>query len=125
MSSASPSLPVSSSLKKGSSKTTAQPGTVRVLCSNCEKILVPSAAIQIDESAIVVNSGAEKSETETDAEKKKRNQRREDIHVYVTMATIVLIAAIVTILKVALQNVIFTNDAVDDDGQKIFKNTTE
>ena len=53
----------------------------------------------------------EKSETETDAEKKKRNQRREDIHVYITMATIIFIAAIVTIAKVALQKVLFETDA--------------
>lgn len=108
--------PVIGSQQKG----VAQQTSIRVLCSNCEKILVPTS-IQIDEPAEVVNN--EKSETETDAEKKKRNQRREDIHVYVTMATIVLIAAIVTILKVALQNVIFSKDAVDDDGQKIYNDT--
>ena len=34
---------------------------------------------------------------------KKRNQKRDDIRVYITMATIVLIAGIVTIAKVFLQ----------------------
>ena len=59
----------------------------------------------------------EKSETETDAEKKKRNQRREDIHVYITMATIIFIAAVVTIVKVILQNAIFQagQDMADSD----------
>ena len=80
-----------------------KPGA-RVLCSHCEKILVPIEEEVIEEE---VKKVEEKSETETDAEKKKRNQRREDIRVYITMISIVSIAAIVTILKVALQNVLF------------------
>ena len=34
---------------------------------------------------------------------KKKNQRRDDIRVYITMATIVVIAAIVTITKIFVQ----------------------
>ncbi len=90
-------------------------GSKRVLCSHCEKILVP-----IEEERIVIEEKKsdvkpEKSETESDADRKKRNQRREDIHVYITMATIVSIAALVTILKVALQNVIFPDENAQVD----------
>ena len=49
----------------------------------------------------------EKSETESDAEKKKKNQRKEDLRVYLTMGVIVSLAAIVTVLKVAMQNIMF------------------
>ena len=52
----------------------------------------------------------------TDSEKKKKNQRREDINVYITMATIVFLAAFVTVLKVMLQNVIFPKE--DSNQQK-------
>ena len=38
-----------------------------------------------------------------EAELKKRNQRRDDIRVYITMTTIVLIAALVTIAKIFAQ----------------------
>ena len=38
-----------------------------------------------------------------EAELKKRNQRRDDIRVYLTMAIIVLIAALVTIGKIFVQ----------------------
>ena len=66
---------------------------VKVLCSNCEKILVP-----VDQNVIEVQvsskksdddeKGPEESEEMSDAEKKKRNQRREDISVYITMGGI-------------------------------------
>ena len=38
--------------------------------------------------------------TAEEADLKKRNQRRDDIRVYMTMATIVIIAALVTIAKI-------------------------
>ena len=55
-------------------------------------------------------AGDQKTETESDAEKKKKNQRKEDIRVYITMAVICSLAAIVTVLKVVLRNVMFPSD---------------
>ena len=55
-------------------------------------------------------AGDQKTETESDAEKKKKNQRKEDIRVYITMAIICSLAAIVTVLKVVLRNVMFPTD---------------
>ena len=41
--------------------------------------------------------------THDEAALKKKNQRRDDIRVYITMATIVIIAAVVTIVKIFVQ----------------------
>ncbi len=55
----------------------------------------------------------DESNQESDADKKRKNQQREDLYVYITMASIVSLAAIVTVLKVVMQRVMFAQDAVN------------
>ena len=51
---------------------------VKVLCSNCEKALV-TVDQNVIEKDMKSDDKTEESEEMSDAEKKKRNQRREDI----------------------------------------------
>ena len=51
---------------------------VKVLCSNCEKALV-TVDQNVIEKDMKSDDKTEESEEVSDAEKKKRNQRREDI----------------------------------------------
>lgn len=52
---------------------------------------------------ILADKDANEMSTADEAALKKKNQRRDDIRVYVTMAIIVVIAAIVTIVKIFVQ----------------------
>jgi len=49
-------------------------------------------------------------------EDKKRNQRRDDLRVYFTMILICVIAAIVTLVKIALQKLIESGHLTIEDG---------
>ena len=48
--------------------------------------------------------GTDEMSAEDEAELKKRNQRRDDMRVYLMMALIVVIAAIVTLTKIFVQS---------------------
>jgi len=100
----------------------------RVLCSHCEKVLTPKSS-RDDETIIEVverllpqsnsknvfdedeDEETPKKKPEDDKDFKKKMQMKEDFGVFVTMAVIVFIAVLVTVLKIAVQSALANTDA--------------
>lgn len=100
----------------------------RVLCSHCEKVLSPKACRE-DETIIEVverllpsntksrpdeeedDEDSQKKKPEDDKDFKKKMQMKEDFGVFVTMAVIVFIAMLVTVLKIAVQSALANADS--------------
>jgi hypothetical protein len=105
----------------------------RVLCSHCEKVLTPKGCREDDtvieavERLLPSHSKSRSDENEDDEESpmkkpeddkdfKKKMQMKEDFGVFVTMAVIVFIAMLVTVLKIAVQSALANAEAKNQTG---------
>jgi len=98
----------------------------RVLCSQCEKALT-AKAVREDDTIIEVmerllptsskfayvdeDDEEDLNKIEDDKDFKKKMQMKEDFGVFVTMAVIVFIAVLVTVLKIVVQSALTNAEA--------------